>query len=149
MNRGLTSVRCCSRPQTREEVPDRGAVTERDHALGLLLLQPDLDLEMVAGTVRADADLSGRVLRLANSAAFGGRLPARDIGEAIARIGLSNLVGLLPGSGKQFGLPPALELEVEPPPPSRTRSHEFQESLADPHGLPGHRLRSDRWVSPD
>lgn len=50
----------------------------------------EVHLETIAGLVRSDPALSGRLLGLANSAAYGGRTLA-SVDEVIARLGISTV----------------------------------------------------------
>jgi HD-like signal output (HDOD) protein len=58
-----------------------------------LMLDPRTDIETVAELLQRDAVLSGRILRVANSAAVGGQASGAiaDLGEALQRVGLSEV----------------------------------------------------------
>lgn len=63
-----------------------------------LLDDPNADLDAISALVKVDPVLSFRVLQLANSAIYGFRTSCSDLGEALARLGfteVNRLVGLI------------------------------------------------------
>jgi putative nucleotidyltransferase with HDIG domain len=58
------------------------------------LASPDFQTEKVRRLVESDPGLAARVMRLANSSIFRGYQPCTSIGNAITRIGASNLGGM-------------------------------------------------------
>ena len=53
--------------------------------------EEDVDIQRIAGMVERDPSLAANVLRVANSAVFGGREPFVTLSQAVARLGLRNL----------------------------------------------------------
>lgn len=79
-------------PRTgRAESPQRQTATR----LLPLLLDPDADIANVVRLVQADAELSYRVLRIANSAAVGARSPISSIRQALVLVGPRELASWL------------------------------------------------------
>src|SRR5689334_2751536 len=80
-----------------------GALEGRLHTVGIesqpevaariveLVSDPDAGLRQYADVVRADAALSGRLLRLANSAFFAQREPVTSLDRACVLLGLDRL----------------------------------------------------------
>ncbi len=58
------------------------------------LANPDFETEKVRRLVESDPGLAARVMRVANSSLFRGYQPCTSIGNAITRIGASNLGGM-------------------------------------------------------
>jgi putative nucleotidyltransferase with HDIG domain len=93
----------CASPETRslrvgrsESGPDDGirnlpflpASFEIIPRLLLLISDPEMDGEALAELIRVDAGLTADVLRVSNSAAYGGALRTETLVQAIARLGL-------------------------------------------------------------
>lgn len=104
---------------TREQIMDtaRAITTLPPMAVELVsvLQDPDADVEHIAGVLEHDAALAANVLKLANSAAMGGRGQVRSIKQAVVRLGLRKTtelvleVAVAPHAGRAVGgydLPP-------------------------------------------
>lgn len=56
---------------------------------------PDADIEDLCRVIRTDVGISARILRVANSAAFARRTPAKTLAEAVLTVGLRKTCDLL------------------------------------------------------
>jgi len=56
--------------------------------------RPDFDLKQVCNVIELDPALASRILRIANSAAYRAMGPCASVGQAVVRIGASNVSGL-------------------------------------------------------
>ncbi len=56
-----------------------------------ILSRPEVNLDQIVGLVKLEPGLVAKLLRLCNSAYFGGEHPTADLREAIQRVGLDNL----------------------------------------------------------
>lgn len=66
---------------------------------------PDADVQVLARVLQTDVGLTARVLRVANSAAYGRRLQARSVQEAVTTLGLRKTCDILVAiSVRQFFL---------------------------------------------
>ena len=86
----------------------------------VLLGDPDVDIGELSRIIEHDPGLTSNVLRLANSAYFGGSRSIASVREAIVRLGAGNLKKLLATAGlapvanqeiKGYGLPPGMLLK--------------------------------------
>lgn len=88
-----------------DTVVTRDAILQHAQALpaapqvlgGLCELLEDIntDLDQISEQIRVDPALSGRVLRMSNSAAFGGGAAATSIDEAVSRVGFAEITRLV------------------------------------------------------
>ncbi|MES2696495.1 MAG: HDOD domain-containing protein [Verrucomicrobiota bacterium] len=64
---------------------------------GLCELLEDIntDIDQIAAQIRVDSALSARVLRISNSAVYGGGSPAASIDEAVSRVGFAEITRLV------------------------------------------------------
>jgi HD-like signal output (HDOD) protein len=60
-----------------------------------LLRDPDSDLGSIAELIGSDPALAAEVIRCANGAYYGARLPARTIGEAVGKIGVRETIRVI------------------------------------------------------
>lgn len=60
-----------------------------------LLAQPDATIESISDVINVEPGLSARVVRMANSAHFGGRTRVESVMEAIQRVGLKGVQELV------------------------------------------------------
>jgi putative nucleotidyltransferase with HDIG domain len=60
-----------------------------------LLGNPDIDIHLVAGRIKFDPGITANLLRMANSAVFGANRSIHSIQEAIVRLGLKQVFGLV------------------------------------------------------
>ncbi len=104
---------------------------------------PDADLRQLAKIIEYDPGLTVNVLRMANSAFFGGSGKVASVREALARLGLNRVYQLVIASGvapmtryeiKGYGLPPGglLEHSVAVATASETLARELN-LTAPPH----------------
>jgi len=65
------------------------------HVLDLLKDQDRLELRRLQEIIQVDAAMSASILRMANSAAFGGLQPISDLDRALARLGLQQVSSIV------------------------------------------------------
>jgi HD-like signal output (HDOD) protein len=65
--------------------------------LNALLNQPEFNVDEVADLLQQDPNISGRLIRVANSVIYSRRNPANNVSKAVARLGSKNVLNLVRG----------------------------------------------------
>lgn len=87
----LPGGRAATAQEMIERVSDLPALPQAGIKLLHLLEDPDGNAEEVVKVVRTDAVLSGKLLRICNSPAFGFRQPVSSVGQAVMAIGFAEV----------------------------------------------------------
>jgi HD-like signal output (HDOD) protein len=62
-----------------------------------IVRKPNFNVEEIVKLLQRDPNISGRIIRVANSVLFGGRQPATDVSSAVKRLGTKNIQNLVTG----------------------------------------------------